>query len=109
MMASDGMSAAEIERMVSDLGKKIDEVKVDLRSDIADLKLDIAAIKANVVYVDVHKVVTDNLVEKIDRANDRAQAAESIAKWALGTLVALLGVVITIAILIATSGPVGGP
>lgn len=103
-MTAEGFSNAEIERIMADLGRKMDELKVDLRSDYADLKADLATMKQQVVYVDVHKVVTDNLVEKIERANERAAAAEQIAKWALATLVALLGVVITIAILIASNG-----
>lgn len=102
-MPVDGYSSAEIERIMADLSRKIDELKVDLRSDYADLKNDLAAMKQQVVYVDVHKVITDSLRAEIARANDKATTAEQIAKWALATLVALLGVVITIAILIATS------
>lgn len=106
MMPVDGYSSAEIERIMAELSRKIDDLKTDLRSDYADLKNDLAAMKQQVVYVDVHKVVTDSLRAEIARANDKATTAEQIAKWALATLVALLGVVITIAVLIATSNGV---
>ena len=89
---------------MADLGHKIDDVKADLRADIAEVKSSIADIKQNVVYVDVHRVVTESLQAEIRRANDKAETAETIAKWALGVLVAMLGTVITIAVLIATNG-----
>ena len=103
-MISEGFTNAEIERIMADLGRKIDEVKIDLRADIADVKSSVAEIKQSVVHSDVHRVEIKSLQDGVDRANERAETAETLAKWALGVLVALLGTVITIAILIANGG-----
>jgi hypothetical protein len=89
---------------VAELGRKIDQVRTDLKADIADLKGDVGELKNRVVFADVHTLTTDNLRAEIARANEKATTAETIAKWALATLVALLGVVISIAVLIAQNG-----
>lgn len=89
---------------MAELGRKIDSVRTDLKADIADVKADIGELKNRVVFSDVHTLTTDNLRSEIARANEKATSAETIAKWALATLVALLGVVITIAVLIAQNG-----
>ena len=107
-MLPDGFSNAEIERIMADLGRKIDEVKIDLRADIAEVKVSIGDLKSSVVFSDVHQAITDSLRGEIKRANDKAETAETIAKWALATLVALLGVVISIALLIANGAGAGG-
>lgn len=103
-MPSDGFSNAEIERIMADLGRKIDEVKVDLRSDITELKSAIADLKSSVVFNDTHQVVVDALRREMDRIDEKADDAKVLAKWSLTVLVALLGTVITIAILIAQNG-----
>lgn len=103
-MSEDGFTAVQVGRMIDDLGRKIDEVKTDLRSDITEVKVSISELKSSVVFSDVHQAITDALRGEIRRANDKAETAETIAKWALGVLVALLGVVITIAVLIAQNG-----
>jgi uncharacterized protein Yka (UPF0111/DUF47 family) len=114
------------EYSMAELFDKIEDVKVglsselrsrteDLKSDIGRVERSVDSMKDRVVYTDLYQTQMRAheseielrfvaVLKEMASANDRAERAENLAKWALGVLVAILGFIIAIATGIFESG-----
>jgi predicted DNA-binding protein YlxM (UPF0122 family) len=89
------------EYSMGELADKIDESTRRLSEDIARVEASVESLKNRVAYSDMQEVKMGALEERlslsVENANSIARQAASIAKWAIGVLIAILGTLIFVA------------
>lgn len=117
-MADDnpqGWTMAELGRRIDGLGEKIDATRDELSKDISELDDKIEKMGAKVVWDDVyqarHTALRDEMMllitgmsNTMEVTSKQAASALTIAKWALGALITLIGIVAAISLQIASNG-----